>query len=702
MAYQPLNEEQAAGGESNGAVGLGEEESRTDLTDVKLSDGEARAGAVGGWGETPGNQVEEEEEEEEEEGDTVTLLRDYQEEDEEIKIATEDGEPGRVTISDSNVQITTSQSHKFKWVRYALGVGAFVLLFIFLATAIALIAVAPPCRGGGGETPSSLEWWKTTIIYQCYPRSFQDSNDDGNGDLRGIMNRTDYFVEIGVKTVWLNPIFKSPQRDGGYDISNFYEIDGLYGTMDDLKALLDELHSKGLHLLLDFVPNHTSDEHPWFVESRRSRTDPKRDWYIWADGTDDQTPPNNWISVFGGSAWTYDNTTDQYYFHQFADFQPDLNYRNPEVLAAMEKVLKFWLKLGVDGFRFDAVKHLLEDPDLRNETREPKYHGPPNCTTDISSNACYGSLKHNLTTDYPGIHDIIRSWRQVFDSFEGERFMVGEIYDPVELIVPYYGKNGDEFNFPFNFFLLDNKNWTGVAVKETIARWLDHMPEGAWPNWVLGNHDNPRVATRVGNYRAAALNVLLLTLPGTPTTYYGEEIFMTNNMNIPKNETHDPSAHRDGERTPMQWDSSTHAGFTSDDVKPWLPLPANSTEFNVQVERRDNSSMLTLYKKLAELKSKYAAFQFTNYKAVMSTKEIFAYTRYHESSSDGFIIAINFSATKQTVRLNSIVSSSEYSSPSVYLSTSPNRTSTVDLKAVEFGPGEAVVIAANYKKLSCA
>ena len=633
MAYQPLNEKQPTQEESNGAIGLGDEESRPELTDVHLSDGEAGAGA-GGWGENPGNRVEEEEEEEEE-GDTVTLLRDYQEEDEEIKKAAEDGEPGRVMISDSRVQITTSQSHKFKWVRYALGVGAFVLLFAFLVTAITLIAVAPPCSSGDNPG-NNLEWWKTTIIYQCYPRSFQDSNDDGNGDLRGIMNRADYFVEIGVKTVWLNPIFGSPQRDGGYDISNFYEIDPLYGTIDDLKALLKELDSKGVHLLLDFVPNHTSDKHLWFVESRTNLTNSKRDWYIWADGADDHTPPNNWISVFGGSAWTYDNTTNQYYFHQFADYQPDLNYRNPDVRAEMEKVLKFWLDLGVDGFRFDAVKHLLEDPALNNETRNPKYHGPPNCTT------CYDFLVHNLTTDYPGIHNITRSWRRLLDSYQDERFMVGEIYDPPDVIMSYYGENRDEFNFPFNFFLLDNKDWTGVAVNQTISSWLDNMPEGAWPNWVLGNHDNPRVATRVGNYLAAAMNVLLLTLPGTPTTYYGEEIFMTNNKNIPKNETRDPAGHRDGERTPMQWDNSTHAGFTSYSVTPWLPLPVNSTVFNVQLERDDDRSMLNLYKRLAELKSKYAAFQFTNYTAILSTREVLAYTRYHESSSDRFIIVINF------------------------------------------------------------
>ena len=699
MAYQPLDEEQPAQGDSNGTIGLQDEESRPDalskLTDVHLGDGEAGTGA---WGENPGNQVEEEEEEEE--GDTVTLLRDYQEEEEQ---EIEDDESGRVTISASNIQITTSQSHKYKWVRYALGIGVFALLFGFLGTAIALIAVAPPCGGGGGNNPgNNLEWWKTTIIYQCYPRSFQDSNEDGNGDLRGIVSRADYFVEIGVKTVWLNPIYRSPQRDGGYDISDFYEVDPLYGTMDDFIALLKELHLKGLHLLLDFVPNHTSDEHPWFVESRNSRNSSKRDWYIWADGSDDQTPPNNWISVFGGSAWTYDNTTNQYYFHQFSEYQPDLNFHNPEVLAAMEKVVKFWLDLGVDGFRFDAVKHLLEDPDLKDEVRNLDYQGPPNCTTDVSSSDCYGSLVHNLTTDYPGIHNITRSWRRLLNSYNDERFMVGEIYDPVDVVMSYYGKNGEEFDFPFNFFLLGNSNWTGVAVNQTISDWLDNMPEGAWPNWVLGNHDNTRVASRVGNYLAAAMNVLLLTLPGTPTTYYGEEIFMTNNENITKNEIRDPVGHRDGERTPMQWNVSTHAGFTSNSVKPWLPLPTNSSVFNVQKERDDDRSMLNLYKKLAKMKSDYAAFQFTNYTAIYSTLEVFAYTRYHESSSDAFIVVVNFATSKQTVDLNSHVAASglEFSSPSVSLSSNLNRTGrSVDLTALELEAGEALVIA---NKKSCA
>lgn len=691
MDYQQLNEEPPSTvGRSEGIGSLVEENDPPDdvakLTDVHL-DGEAAAENHQSWGAGPQGEEEDEEEEEElNEGDTVTLLRDHREEDTTVV----DEVSGHVTIGPGSVQITTSQAHKFKWVRYALGVGAFVLLFAFLAIAIALIAVAPSCDSG--ESPGNLAWWKTTVIYQCYPRSFQDSDGDGNGDLAGITSRANYFVEIGVKTVWLNPIFKSPQRDGGYDISNFTDVDPLYGTMDDFKALLEKLHSKGLKLLLDFVPNHTSDEHPWFLESRKSKNNPKRDWYVWANGTEDGNPPNNWISVFGGSAWTYDNATGQYYFHQFSEYQPDLNYRNPEVMDAMEEVLRFWLDLGVDGFRFDAVKHLLEDPQLRDEVLNPNYSGP-NCTVNISDSHCYGFLVHNLTTDYLGIHNLTRSWRRLFDSYGGDRFMVGEIYDPVEEVIKYYGEDGDEFDFPFNFFLLGNKNWTGIAVNNTISYWLDNLPEGAWPNWVLGNHDNSRVASRVGHHLAKAMNVLLLTLPGTPITYYGEEIFMTDLKDIPDNRRHD-TVGRDPERTPMQWNTSTHAGFTSDSIEPWLPLPLNSTKFNVEVERSDQASMLNLYKALTKLKSEKAAFLNTNYMSINSTKEILAYYRFYNSNSENFIVVVNFATSKQNVDLSYALNLSavRFPSPFISLSSNLNRTGSVDLKNVHLEGGEALVL----------
>ena len=260
---------------------------------------------------------------------------------------------------------------RFVIIRYILGVGSFVLLFVFLAAAITLVALSPSCSNIPND---GLVWWKTTVIYQCYPRSFKDSDGDGSGDLIGVLNKVDYLNDVGINAVWLNPIFKSPQKDNGYDVSNYTDIDPLYGTLGNLSALLKELHSKGMHLVLDLVPNHTSEEHPWFVESRKSLDNPKRDWYVWANASEDGGPPNNWFSLFGGSAWTLDNTTNQYYLHQFSEFQPDLNYHNPEVQSAMEDVIKFWFDFGVDGFRIDAVIFLLEDPELHDEPPNPDFN----------------------------------------------------------------------------------------------------------------------------------------------------------------------------------------------------------------------------------------------------------------------------------------------------------------------------------------
>lgn len=579
-------------------------------------------------------------------------------------------------------------SKKCRAARKVLACGVFVMLLGFLAAAIALIATSPSCRGEG----EGLVWWKTTVIYQCYPRSFQDSDGDGSGDLNGILERVNYFVDIGIKTVWLNPIFTSPNRDNGYDVSNYTDIEPLFGTLDDFKALLRKLHENGIHLLLDFVPNHTSDEHPWFLESRSSRDSSKRDWYIWANASEDGGPPNNWISLFGGGAWTYDNQTDQYYLHQFSEFQPDLNYRNPEVISAMEDVLEFWLDLGVDGFRVDAVIFLLEDPKLQDEPENPDFVG--NCTTNISDPNCYNSLLHNLTTNYPGIHEIIRNWRKLLDSFSNStsqpRFMVGEAYDPIETVMLYYGKNGDEFHFPFNFFLLENSNWTGSVVSEIVSNWLDHSPKGAWPNWVLGNHDNSRIASKAGIYLARALNVLLLTLPGTPTTYYGEEILMTD-VYVPPPERHDPYQDRDKERTPMQWNASANAGFTTN-AKPWLPVPDNYTTYNVAFESSaatGNTSMLTLYKKLVELRSSHTALQFADYEHVKNDSDIFAYHRYHENSSEDFLVIVNFSELPTTC---SFVDDIRLNDPEIVLSSNLNRTGGIRLDSVDLLGGEALVV----------
>jgi glycosidase len=516
---------------------------------------------------------------------------------------------------------------------------------------------------------SGLEWWKTSVIYQCYPRSYQDCDADGSGDLSGLISRVGYLSDIGVRALWLNPIFQSPQKDNGYDISNYTDIDPLFGTMEQVQMLIRELHSRNMHLLMDFVPNHTSDQHPWFLESRQSRTNPKRKWYVWADGREDGGPPNNWISVFGGSAWTYDNHTSQYYLHQFSSFQPDLNYWNPEVVSAFEDVLRFWLDLGVDGFRIDAVAHLLEDPALPDEVVNP--HHSPDCLSD-----CYDYLIHSYTRSYEGIHNITRAWRQLLDLYSTTRprFMVGEVYDPIDVVMSYYGgEDGDEFHFPFNFFLLGNSEWTGTNVDRVVSLWLDNMPMGGWPNWVLGNHDNHRIASKAGPFLARALNVLLLTLPGTPTTYYGEEILMTD-VDVKPDLRQDKYGDRDKERTPMQWNSKKNAGFTS--ATPWLPLAENYSTVNVQSELGDDTSMLSLYKRLVEMRSNYSAFMEITYTSIISTQDVLVFIRDSASDPTRFLVALNFA--RYTVSINSNVLPSILQAE-VYLSSYMNRTGTLDI-----------------------
>eukprot|EP00731_Ephydatia_muelleri_P027766 Em0019g639a len=563
--------------------------------------------------------------------------------------------------------------------RWLVGVAVLIGLIILIA---ASVAIAVGVSLAAGKSPP-LVWWKSAIIYQCYPRSFQDSNGDGSGDLAGITSRVQYLKDLGVKVVWLNPIFASPQKDNGYDISDYTSIDPLYGTLSDFNNLLEALHREGLYLILDFVPNHTSDEHPWFIESRSGVTSAKRDWYVWANPSQDGGPPNNWQSVFGGSAWSLDNLTGQYYLHQFSDFQPDLNYRNPEVISAMQSVLSFWLDLGVDGFRVDAAKFLLEDPYLRNESVDPSFS---NTTCNVSIPGClYNSLIHNLTTDYPGLHDITRGWRKVLDCYSN-KFMVAEAYDPIDIVVQYYGTNGDEFNFPFNFFLLGNTNWTASAVSEIISTWLDNMPSGAWANWVLGNHDNPRIASKAGLYLARALNVLLLTLPGTPTTYYGEEILMTN-VFVPPNQTQDVYQGRDVERTPMQWDGGLNAGFTSG--SPWLPLATNYTTFNVMNESLSNTSMLALYKQLASLRQEFISFA---YSLDSVEGNVLSFHRYDSSSSVDYLVVINFASESSTVAIKS-----PSLHPQLLLSSMLDKSGPVDLSNLSLRGGEALIIKGTQK-----
>lgn len=446
-------------------------------------------------------------------------------------------------------------------------------------------------------------WWKRGIIYQIYPRSYQDSNGDGVGDLRGIIKRLDHIRSLNVDAIWLSPIYPSPMHDFGYDVSNYTDVHPLFGNMKDFDDLLHEVHHRGMKLLLDLVPNHSSHEHPWFKESRSSRDNPKRDYYIWRDPAPDGGPPNNWLSFFGGSAWKFDEATGQYYLHQFLEEQPDLNYDNPLVFQGMLNNVRFWLDKGVDGFRIDVIWVMKKDREFRDEPPNPEWDGVNR----------HHSLRHIHTQNVDGIHTLIRGIRSVFNQYH-ERVMVGEIYLPIRDLVQYYGNN-DECHLPFNFGLLTCK-WEAPVIRNIILDYEAALPQGAWPNWVLGNHDIHRVASRVGAHQARAANMLLLTLRGTPTTYYGEEIGMQN-VPISIDMVQDPFAKnvpeiahivgRDPERTPMLWDSSPNAGFTKQGVTPWLPLTNEYERHTVAEQEKDNTSMLALYRSLTSLRASEAS-----------------------------------------------------------------------------------------------
>jgi alpha-glucosidase len=460
-----------------------------------------------------------------------------------------------------------------------------------------------------------LGWWKSAVIYEIYPRSFQDSNADGVGDLDGILERLDYLVRLGVDAIWISPIYPSPMADFGYDVADYCDIDPIFGTMGDFDRLLEEAHHRGLKVILDFVPNHSSDQHPWFLESRSSRGSDKRDWYLWRD------KPNNWLSNFGGSAWEWDKRTTQYYYHSFLKQQPDLNWRNPAVRSAMFDVLRFWLERGVDGFRVDVMWLMIKDDQYRDNPPNPVY-GPG----QPSSN----SLLHEYDSNRPEVHALVAEMRAVVDAYPG-RVLIGEIYLPVKELMAYYGQDLKGTNLPFNFLLLQGA-WNAEAVAHVISEYVDALPAGAWPNWVLGNHDNARIATRVGIPQAPVAAMLLLTLPGTLTMYYGEEIGMTN-VPIPPDEVQDPAEKnqpgigmgRDPERVPMPWDSSLLAGFTNG--KPWLPLGGDHTSVNVAAQEQDESSLLHLYRKLITLRRIHPVLVSGEIFSVVADKNLLRYER---------------------------------------------------------------------------
>jgi alpha-glucosidase len=490
---------------------------------------------------------------------------------------------------------------------------------------------------------SDDEWWQRGVIYQVYPRSFQDSNGDGIGDLRGVRDRLEYLEWLGVDAVWLSPMFRSPMADFGYDVADYEDVDPMFGTLKDLDALIRALHKRKMKLLLDLVPNHTSSEHPWFLDARSSRSAEHRDWYIWADPRPDGSPPNGWIGFFGGSAWQWDHDTGQYYFHSFLKEQPDLNWANPAVRAAIHDVMRFWLRRGVDGFRIDVVNLLAKRYELERLPDDVAIDGT---LADDPERARIAQARQRWAAS-ASIYKIVRDMRAVSDEFNG-RVLIGEIWLPVRRLVKFYGRDLRGLHMPFNFQMLTIP-WTPLAIHRAVSEYEEVLPNGAWPNWVLGNHDRSRIATRIGPAQARVAAVLLLTLRGTPTLYYGDELGMVD-VDVPTKEQTDPQGMMGGEsrdrvRTPMRWDASKLGGFTK--KKPWLPMGPDVDSMNVATECDEEDSMLALYRRLLELRRQESALNMGDWHDLGGNDGAVAFVR-----SDGdrrILVAANLTPSRSSV-----------------------------------------------------
>jgi alpha-glucosidase len=521
-------------------------------------------------------------------------------------------------------------------------------------------------------------WWETGVVYQVYPRSFQDSNGDGIGDLPGITQRLDHLAWLGVDAIWLSPIFRSPMADFGYDISDYRDVDPIFGSLADLDRLVGEAHGRGLRVILDFVPNHTSDRHPWFVESRSSRASARRDWYLWAAPGPGGGPPTNWLSMFGGSAWELDERTGESYCHTFLPEQPDLNWRNPEVRAAMLDVLRFWLDREIDGFRVDVAWLLIKDDRLRDNPPNPDHarDGPS-----------YDALLPVYTADRPEVHEVIAEMRAVLDGYD-DRVLIGEIYLPIPRLMAYYGARPGrpEVHLPFNFQLVQAP-WRAEAIGVAIADYEAALPPGGWPNWVLGNHDQSRIASRVGPGQARVAAMLLLTLRGTPTIYYGDEIGMLD-VPIPPGLARDPArlhgltGGRDPERTPMRWDGTPAVGFTTG--APWLPIGTDVDGINVERQRDAPASMLRLYRALLALRRSEPALSVGAWALIHAHGALLAYER--TVPGRRLVVALNLGATTLEADLPSVPDGR------VLISTALDRSGAAVAGHVSLRPNEGVIV----------
>jgi alpha-glucosidase len=517
-----------------------------------------------------------------------------------------------------------------------------------LAGAFGLLLAPHMIIAQGKDTGASEHpWWKHAVFYELYPRSFADSNNDGIGDLNGIASKMTYLKDLGIDAIWISPCFPSPQKDFGYDVSDYKDIDPMYGTLKDFDHLQKVAQEHKIRIILDFVPNHTSDQHKWFLDSRSSRSSAHRDWYIWRDGKGPGQPPNNWVSDFGGSAWAFDSTTSQYYYHYFEAAQPDLNWRNPEVVKAMLDVTRFWYRHGVAGFRLDAVDTLLEDPNLRDN---PVLAGKNEFGDPEMTNKYNDKLPEN--------HAILRKLRTIADENNG--VLIGETWtDSIGELKEYYGANHDEIQLPMDFMFTTVNVLSASKFRQQIA-----LQESAkeWPVYVITNHDMQRSYDRYGDGEnndaiAKVMAGMYLTLRGTPILYYGEELGMENNDPKRKEDVKDPlglagwpeQKGRDGERTPMQWDISVNAGFTRG--TPWLPVPPSAKTHNVQSELKDPNSVLQFYRHLLALRRSNAALLDGEYIPLdQADPNVLAYVRRYKS--DAVLVVLNMSSASNTVSFN--------------------------------------------------
>ena len=502
-----------------------------------------------------------------------------------------------------------------------------------------------------------LDWWQRGAIYQIYPRSFSDSTGDGVGDLRGVISRLDYLRDLGVQAVWLSPFYPSPMADFGYDVSDYRDVDPVFGTLADFDDLVEQAHARDIRVIVDWVPNHTSDQHPWFVESRSSRDNPKRDWYVWRDPAPDGGPPNNWESAFKavGRAWTLDETTGQYYLHSFAREQPDLNWDNPEVETAMYDVLRFWLDRGVDGFRIDVIYQLGKDPGLGDN--EP-------------------GRRHD--EDWPSVHERLRRIRAVVDEYE-DRVLVGEVYLLDLRRVVEYVNGGDQLNLAHNFVFV-HLPWDARAIRASVEEFASLAEPTVWPAWFFANHDHSRPATRFGSEaRSRVATMLITTLRGTPFVFQGEELALPD-AKIPPDRVVDLDG-RDPERAPIPWTPGKGAGFTTG--TPWLPLVEDVERLNAETQSNDPASALSFTRRLLRLRRDERAFQDGEQGSIDAGPGLFCFRR------GDFVVALNFTSDPAPLALAEDLARGAH----VVLSTDPAREEeAVDLAGVSLRPDEGLIL----------